>query len=59
MTTETGNTGKTTGETIAQLADAVGVMDRRARALSREHPFLALGGAVLVGFLVGRVASRS
>ena len=50
-------------DTAKQRAlDAVqrmGDLDRKARALSREHPFLALGGAVLFGFIVGRAASRA
>lgn len=41
-----------------EAAERLGELDRRARALSREHPFVALTGAVLFGFIVGRVASR-
>lgn len=43
------------GEAVEKLGD----LDRKARALSREHPFLALTGAVLFGFIVGRAASRA
>ena len=43
----------------AEVADKLGALDRKARAFSREHPFLALTGAVLVGFIVGRAASRA
>ena len=42
----------------ADAAEKLGDLDRKARALSREHPFLALTGAVLFGFIVGRAASR-
>ena len=32
--------------------------DQRLRAFVVEHPFLALGGAVFVGYLVARAAQR-
>ena len=33
-------------------------IDRKVRTASRSHPFIAVGGAVLFGYLVGRIATR-
>lgn len=33
-------------------------LDQRVRSFVVEHPVLALGGAVLLGYLVARAASR-
>lgn len=33
-------------------------LDRRTRVVAKDHPFLALGAALLTGYVVGRVVSR-
>ena len=32
--------------------------DRRLREVARERPFVAIAGAVIAGFLLGRIISR-
>ena len=44
---------------IAEASQRLAQVDRRARTLSHDHPFLALAGAVFFGFIVGRAASRA
>lgn len=44
---------------ISALQDDVARADKRLRAALRERPFIALGGAILVGFMLGRVIGRS
>jgi ElaB/YqjD/DUF883 family membrane-anchored ribosome-binding protein len=44
---------------ISALHDDVSEADKRIRAVLRERPFIALGGAVLVGFVLGRIIGRS
>ena len=46
-------------QSIAEMKGRLAWADRRARSLSREHPFLVLTGALMFGFVIGRVASRS
>ena len=33
-------------------------IDRKTRTFALQHPFAAVGAAVLVGYLVGRVRTR-
>ena len=44
---------------ISALQDDVAEADKRIRAALRERPFIALGGAILVGFVLGRAIGRS
>jgi ElaB/YqjD/DUF883 family membrane-anchored ribosome-binding protein len=44
---------------ISALQDDVSQADKRIRAALRERPFIALGGAVLIGFVLGRIIGRS
>jgi hypothetical protein len=43
---------------VAQARSELHELDQQARHLVRERPLAALLGAVLVGFFVGRIASR-
>jgi ElaB/YqjD/DUF883 family membrane-anchored ribosome-binding protein len=49
------------GETIDTMKDATrdGVASVKSALDVRQHPWLWLGGAVAVGYLVGHLASRS
>lgn len=33
-------------------------LDERTRAFVQEHPLVAVGGAVLFGYVIARIASR-
>jgi len=33
-------------------------IDQRTRSIAKDHPLLALGGALLIGYVVGRAVSR-
>ena len=44
---------------IEALQDDISQADRRLRAAVRGRPFLAIGAAVLTGFLLGRVMTRA
>lgn len=44
---------------IQTLQEDVARADRRLRAAVRGRPMVAIGAAVLTGFLLGRVISRS
>jgi ElaB/YqjD/DUF883 family membrane-anchored ribosome-binding protein len=44
---------------IEALQDDVARADKRLRAAVRDRPFVAIGAAVLTGFVLGRVISRS
>ncbi len=60
-----GHSGERLDRAVASLAPALlaardGIVrnDRALKELAREHPLLALGGATLIGFLLGRLISR-
>ncbi len=67
MTREEWSAEETTGEAeleelrrrISALQDDVARADKRFRVVLRERPFIALGGAILLGFMLGRVIGRS
>jgi hypothetical protein len=40
------------------LGGEVAELDRATRAMTKEHPFLVLGGVLLLGYVCGRVASH-
>jgi hypothetical protein len=40
------------------LSEATSGLDEQIRRMMREHPVLALAGAVAAGFFVGRVVTR-
>ena len=44
---------------IEALQDDIARADKRLRAAVRDRPFVAIGAAVLTGFVLGRVISRS
>ena len=44
---------------IEALQDDIARADKRLRAVVRDRPFVAIGAAVLTGFVLGRVISRS
>lgn len=44
---------------IETLQDDIARADKRFRAAVRDRPFIALGAAILTGFVLGRVISRS
>ena len=58
-----GNGDWATREQIAcrfdSTAAALGNLDRRVRPYLDAHPFVAVGLATAVGFLLGRLVSRS
>jgi len=45
-------------EVVPKLVQKAKATDERLVALVRERPILALGAALAIGYLVGRVASR-
>jgi ElaB/YqjD/DUF883 family membrane-anchored ribosome-binding protein len=45
-------------EAMEKLRETAMQVDERVRHLVREHPFLAIGGAIAVGYLVGRILSK-
>jgi len=44
---------------IAKVRDGLGDVDGRLRTVVREHPVLALFGAVVIGYAFGRLLTRS
>lgn len=46
------------GPQLEQAAENVREFDRRARSFIRENPGTCLLGAIAVGFLIGKIASR-
>jgi ElaB/YqjD/DUF883 family membrane-anchored ribosome-binding protein len=42
---------------VQALRDAALRADERVRTIVREHPFVALAGAIAVGYVVGRILS--
>jgi hypothetical protein len=46
------------GGRIAGARSELASLDQRTRRIARERPFLLLGGALLTGYLVGRLMSR-
>jgi ElaB/YqjD/DUF883 family membrane-anchored ribosome-binding protein len=44
---------------VEALQDDIARADKRLRATVRGRPFVAIGAAVLTGFLLGRIISRS
>lgn len=44
---------------IQALQEDFALADRRLRAAVRERPFVALGAAIAVGFILGRMISRA
>ena len=45
-------------ELLRRLEELQADADKRLRALARERPFLMLGAALALGFLVGRAMRR-
>jgi hypothetical protein len=45
-------------KTADKLREDFGDTERRARQLVEEYPLTCFAGAVLAGYLVGRIASR-
>ena len=43
---------------ITNARSDLSALDKRTRAFARERPFLALGTALLTGYVVGRLMSR-
>ncbi len=48
---------ETLGQTVKDRLDVDGA-DRRLREFADEHPFVAVGSALTLGYLVGRWISR-
>lgn len=46
------------GPQLEQAAENFREFDRRARSFIRENPGTCLLGAVAIGFLIGKIASR-
>lgn len=62
--TETGHNGhggfaEQAGERIERLRADFDDADRRARAFVQEYPLSCLAGALVVGYLLARLASRT
>ena len=45
-------------EGVRAFGGEVAELDKATRAMTREHPFLVLGGVLLLGYVCGRVASH-
>lgn len=39
-----------------RVVDSLSQADHQIRNLTRQHPFVAFGGALLFGYLAGRIA---
>jgi len=51
-------TAKAMGNAAERLRSDFGDTDRRVRELVDEYPFTCFIGAVVVGYLLGRIATR-
>jgi len=45
-------------KTTERLRDDLGTTERRAREIIEEYPLTCFFGAILTGYLVGRIATR-
>ena len=52
-------TADSVGRAAERVRDELGSTERRARDFVEEYPLTAFFGAVLVGYLVGRIATRA
>jgi hypothetical protein len=61
-TTKPSDAAETTADTLASVADRVweelDVTERRVREVVRGHPITCFLGAVVGGYLIGRIARR-
>ncbi len=46
------------GEQTEQLRQQLDMIDERVRTFARERPFAAVGSALLIGYVAGRLLSR-
>lgn len=53
-----GHDGDPAQEAMQKLRETAMRVDERVRVIVREHPFMAIGGAIAVGYLVGRMLSK-
>lgn len=49
---------RTLQEQGEKLREQWGELDQRTRAFVQEHPLAAVGGAMLFGYVIARIASR-
>jgi ElaB/YqjD/DUF883 family membrane-anchored ribosome-binding protein len=47
-----------TQEAMQKLRETATRVDERVREIVRDHPFAALGGAIAIGFVIGRILSK-
>ena len=45
-------------ERFDDLRERFSALDARLRAVARERPLVVLGGALVLGYIVGRIVSR-
>lgn len=55
---ETSTTHRSTRDGIRLVGGELERVDKRTRALATEHPFLVVGGAMLFGYVCGRLLGK-
>lgn len=53
-----GSNGEPAEDAVSRLKGRIAPVDHWVRTLARERPFLALAGALGIGYLVGRLIRR-